>query len=50
MAVSAVAVYLKWLMIFEGVMAICEEIDDDNALEEGMGSNPLLSSHLGSWG
>ena len=30
----------------EGVMAICEEIDDDNALEERMGTNSLLSSDL----
>jgi len=43
-------VYLKWMMNDEIVMAICAEIDDDNALEECVGTNSLLSSDLRLWG
>lgn len=46
MVVSAVAIYLRRFMNDECVMAICEEIDYDNALEECMGKNSLLSSDL----
>lgn len=41
--VAATAVYLKLLMNDEGVMATHQETDG-NALEECMGTNPLLSS------
>lgn len=41
MVVSAVAIYLRRFMNDECVMAICEEIDYDNALEECMGKKFL---------